>query len=175
MLGNWAADHADEIFKLDNIDALTAYVRVRFPSEDLGGMNLYSLIKLDQFDKSLHEYTYGFNKSYSYWKDDISVKAAAYLYIGSLKDGALRADLITNWQACKYESLLTLQNAAAKNSLWRSTAENFPRNSSSATNQNRGKAPMPMPSHKRSHGIIGQSSHGSHDNFGGNGSKRCFW
>jgi len=27
-LGNWAADHADEIFKLDSIDALTAYVRV---------------------------------------------------------------------------------------------------------------------------------------------------
>ena len=25
-LGNWVADHADEIFKLDSIDALTAYV-----------------------------------------------------------------------------------------------------------------------------------------------------
>ena len=29
-LGNWAADHSDEIFKLDSIDALTAYVRVSF-------------------------------------------------------------------------------------------------------------------------------------------------
>ena len=34
-LGNWAADHADEIFNLDIIDALTAYVRVSFPNMDL--------------------------------------------------------------------------------------------------------------------------------------------
>ncbi len=30
---------------------------------------------------------------------------------------------------------------------------------------------MPMPPYKRSHGSIGQSSHGSHNNFEGNGSK----
>ena len=30
---------------------------------------------------------------------------------------------------------------------------------------------MPMPSYKRSHGNIGQSNHGSHNCFGGNGSK----
>jgi hypothetical protein len=65
-LGNWAGDHADEIFKLDNIDALTAYVRVCFPNEHLEGINLYSLIKLDQFDKSLNEYTQEVNSSYSY-------------------------------------------------------------------------------------------------------------
>ena len=29
-LGHWAADHADEVLKLDNIDALTAFVRVSF-------------------------------------------------------------------------------------------------------------------------------------------------
>jgi hypothetical protein len=59
-------------------------------------MNLYSLVKLDQFDKSLHEYTQEFNYSYSYWKDDISVKVVAYLYIGGLRVGALKADLMTN-------------------------------------------------------------------------------
>ena len=37
--GNWAADHTDEILKLDIIDALTAYVRVSFSNEDLEGMN----------------------------------------------------------------------------------------------------------------------------------------
>jgi len=80
-LGNWAAaDHADNILKLNNIDALTAYVHVRFSTEDLEGMNLHSLIiKLDQIDISLHEYTHEFSSSYPYWKDDISVKAAAYL------------------------------------------------------------------------------------------------
>ena len=138
-------------------------------------MNLHSLIKLDQFDKSLcHEYTQEFNSSYSYWKDDISVMAAAYLYTGGLKVGALRAYLMTYWQACKYDSLLTLQNDVAKKSLWHSDAVNIPRNSSSATTQNRGRAPMPMPSYKRPHGNIGQSCFGSHNSFGGNGSKCAF-
>jgi len=136
-------------------------------------MNLYSLIKLDQFDQSLHEYTQEFNSSNSYWKDDISIKAATYLYIGGLKVGALRADLMDTWQAGKYESLITLQNDVVKNSLWRSAAVNIPRNSSSATTQNRSKAHVPMPSYKRPRGNIGQSSHGSHNNFGGNGSKNA--
>ena len=57
-------------------------------------MNLYSLIKLDRFDKSLREYTQEFNNSYSYWKGDISVKAAAYLYIGGLRVGALSVTAI---------------------------------------------------------------------------------
>jgi hypothetical protein len=67
--------------------------------------------------------------------------------------------------------LLTLQNDAAKNGLWRSNAVNIPRKSSSATTQNKGKAPMPMPPYERPHGNIGQSSHVSQNNFGGNGSK----
>ncbi len=62
-LVNWVADHADENFKLDSIDALTTYVRVSFSNEDLEGKNLYSLIKLDHSDKSLHEYTQEFNNS----------------------------------------------------------------------------------------------------------------
>ena len=64
-LGNWAADRADEIFILDNIDVLTAYVRVIFPNEDLEGMNLYSLVKLYQFDKSFHDYTQELSSFYS--------------------------------------------------------------------------------------------------------------
>ena len=47
--------HADEIFKLDNIDVLSAYVIVGFFNEDMLGNNLYALIKLDKFDKFLHE------------------------------------------------------------------------------------------------------------------------
>ena len=107
-LGNWAVDHADEIVKLEGIDALTAYVRVGFSNEDLERMNVYSIIKLNQFDKSLHQYTQEFNSSYSYRNYDIFVKAATYLYTGGLKVEALRADLMTKWQAYKYDSLLTL-------------------------------------------------------------------
>jgi hypothetical protein len=141
-LGNWAADNADEILKLGNIDALTAYVRVSFSNEGLEGMNVYSLIE--------------FNRSYSYWKDDIYVKAVAYLYIGGLKVGALRAYLMTDWHAGNYDYLIALHNDVAKNSFWRSAFVNIPKNSSSATTHNRGKAHVPKPSYKRPHGSIGQ-------------------
>jgi hypothetical protein len=84
-------------------------------------------------------YTQEFNNSYSYWKDDIYVKAAAYLYIRGSKVGTLRVDLMTNWQAWKYDSLIALQNDVVKNSLRRSIIVlNIPRNSSYATTQNRG-------------------------------------
>ena len=43
--GNWAAYHDDDSFKLDNIDALTAYVRVSFCNKNLEGKNLYSFIE----------------------------------------------------------------------------------------------------------------------------------
>jgi len=51
---------------------------------------------------------------------------------------------------------------------------NIPRNNSSTTTHNMGKAPMPMPSYTRPHGSIGQSNHGNHKSFGGNGSKCAF-
>jgi len=44
QLGNWATNHADEIFKLNNIDALNAYFRASFCNEDLQGKNFYALI-----------------------------------------------------------------------------------------------------------------------------------
>ena len=93
--------HAIQILKLDNIDAVTAYVRVSFSNEDLESKNLYSLIKIDKLNKSLHKYTQEFNNSYSYWKTDIFVKAASYLHIGGVKVGALRAYLMINQQEGK--------------------------------------------------------------------------
>ena len=62
---------------------------------------------------------------------------------------------MTNWHACKYDSLIALQYDDAKNSLWRSAAVNIPRNCSSATTQNTGEAPEPSPSYKRPHDSIG--------------------
>ena len=95
-LGNWVVDHADEICRLDSIDALTAYVCISFYNADLEGKDLHSLIKLDQIDKSLHEYTQEFNSSYYYWENGISVNVVAFLYIGGLKNGSVRVDLMTN-------------------------------------------------------------------------------
>ena len=98
----WAADHADDIFELDSIDALLAYVRVIFSNDEgLEDNNLSSLSKLYHFEKSLHEYIQELNSSYFYWKHDISVKVAAYQCIGGLKVRALRVDVMTNRQACK--------------------------------------------------------------------------
>ncbi len=64
QLGNLAADHADEIFKLNPIDALTAYVRVSFSNEDLEEKKIYSLIELNLFDEILHECIREINSSY---------------------------------------------------------------------------------------------------------------
>jgi len=153
-LGNWAADHAYDIFKIDSFDALTAYVHISFSKKDLEGKNLYSLIKLDQIDNCLLEYTQEFNNSYIYWKDDISVKVVAYLYIGGLKNGSVRADLMTNWQTDKYATLMKLQNDAPISSLWRSSTIITPRCAGSNTHQNKGKSPMMQPTSKRHQSVV---------------------
>ena len=101
-LGNWASDHADESYKLTNVESLCKYVRVSFCIEDLEGKNLYALTELKQNESNLHDYTLSFNNSYSYWKTDITERATADLYIGGLKNGALRAHLMTNWNSNKY-------------------------------------------------------------------------
>ena len=121
-LGNWASDHSAEIYDLKTLDELINYVRVGFSIEDVEGKNFYSLIRVQQGDKSLIGYTQEFNRSYAYWKNSIDIKAAVYIYIGRLKNGALRADLMTNWQFAKYNSIIALQNDAAKNFLWHASS-----------------------------------------------------
>ncbi len=107
-LGNWASDHSTEIYDLKTLDELITYVRVGFSIEDIEGKNLYFPIRLQQGDKSLTNYTQEFNSSYAYWKNSIDIKAAVYIYIGGLKNGSLRADLMTNWQCGKYTSIIAL-------------------------------------------------------------------
>jgi hypothetical protein len=101
-LGNWASDNSAEIYNLKALDELVAYVRVGFSIEDVEGKNLYFLIRVQQGDTSLTYYTQEFNGSYAYWKNSIDIKAAVYIYIGGLRDGALRVDLMTNWECGKY-------------------------------------------------------------------------
>ena len=88
-IGNWAFDHIAEIYDLKTLDKLIAYVRVGFSIEDVKGKNLYSLIRIHQGDKSLTNYTQELNSSCAYWKNSIEIKAAVYIYIGGLKNGAL--------------------------------------------------------------------------------------
>jgi hypothetical protein len=107
---------------MNTLDDLINYVRIGFSIEDVEGKNLYSLLRLDQNDKSMLEYTQEFNSSYAWWKKSIDIKAAVYMYIGGLKNGALRADLMTNWQTGKYATITALQTDAAKNAMWRNTS-----------------------------------------------------
>ena len=116
-LGNWASDQSTEIYNLATVDDLIDYIRVSFSIEDVEGNNLYILLRLEQGEKSLHDYTQEFNTSYAWWKKTIDIKAAVYMYIGGLKNGSLRAVLMTNWQTGKYLSIIALQNDASKNSL----------------------------------------------------------
>ena len=118
-------------------------------------------------------YTQEFNNSYNYWrKDTMSVKVAAYLYIGGLKNGSVRADLMTISQTGKYATLLELQNDAAKNYLWRSSTILTPRSGGSNSHKNKSKNPMTQPTSKRHQPIVyGQNNSGSHGNFGDSASK----
>jgi hypothetical protein len=57
---------------------------------------------------------------------------------------ALRANLMSNWQSCKYTTLIDLQNSVTNISLCRSTSRVTHRSGSSTNNQNKGKAPAPL-------------------------------
>ena len=80
--------------------------------------------------------------------------------------------MLTNWQTGKYATLMELQNDVAKNSLWRSSIVIIPRSGGSGTHQNKGKSPTTLPTFKRYQPIVFRlNNSGTHDNFGGNGSK----
>ena len=82
------------------------------------------------------------------------MKVAAYMYIGGLKNGSVRTDLMTNWKTAKYATLVELQTDVAKNSLWRSSTIITPRQDISNSHHNKGKAPMPQSTSKRHQPIV---------------------
>jgi hypothetical protein len=94
-----------------------------------------------------------------------------YMYIGGLKNGSVRADLMTNWQTGKYATLMDLQTTDAKQSLWRSSRVITPMSDSSSSHHNKGKTLMLQSTSKRHYPIVFKhhtpSSHGS---FGASGS-----
>ena len=78
---------------------------------------------------------------------------------------------MTIWQACKYTSLIALQNDVVNSSLWRSIAVKIPWSGDFGNSQNKGKAHLPMPSYIRPHVSIGHKSYSSYGKFRNNGSK----
>ncbi len=64
-LGNWASDHNTKIYDLATLDDLIDYIRIGFSIEDVEGKNVYILLRLEQGEKTLHDYTQEFNTSYA--------------------------------------------------------------------------------------------------------------
>jgi hypothetical protein len=95
-LRNRASDHNTEIYNLTTVDDLIDYIRVGLSIEYVKGKILYIRLRLEQGETYLHDYTQEFNTSYAWWKKSIDIKAVVYMYIGGLKNGSLRADLMTN-------------------------------------------------------------------------------
>ena len=62
-LGDWASDHNSEIYEMKTMNEPINHVRVGFSIEDIEGKNLYSLLRLEQGEFSLHDYTQEFNMS----------------------------------------------------------------------------------------------------------------
>ena len=91
--GKWASYHSTEIYNIATVDDLIDYIRVGFSIEDVEGKNVNILLRLEQGEKYLHDYTQEFDTSYAWWKKSIGIKAAVYVYIGELENGSFRADL----------------------------------------------------------------------------------
>ena len=115
-LGKWASDNAALINELNTLTALGAFIEVSYAiNEDLAAteyFNLLSLIGLEQQSESLLEYTQAFNRSYDYWKNDISLKATSVLYVKGIKSLALSTKLWLNWINGKYTTLAAFQTNA---------------------------------------------------------------
>jgi hypothetical protein len=73
-LGNWAPDHDTEIYELATVNDLIEYIRAGFSIEDIEGKSLYILLRLEQGEKSLHDYTQEFNTSYAWWKSPSTLR-----------------------------------------------------------------------------------------------------
>ena len=115
-LGKWASDNASLINESNTLTALGAFIEVSYAiNEDLAAseyFNFLSLNGLEQQSESLLEYTQAFNRSYDYWKNDISLKATTILYIKGIKSVALFTILWSNWINSKYTTLIALQTDA---------------------------------------------------------------
>ncbi len=115
-LGRWASDNAPLINELNTLSALGSFMEVSYViNEDLAAaeyFNLLSLNDLDQHSGSILEYTQAFNRSYDYWKKDISLKATSILYIKGIKSIALSTRMWSNWINGKYTTLIALQTDA---------------------------------------------------------------
>ena len=109
-LGHWASTRERCIRELNTVDELVDSVRINFTIGDVVLNKMDDLCTFSQCHlRTLDEYNEEFNGRLKPWMNDISLQASAYLYIGGLQNGLLRANLIANWESIKYTSLQELQ------------------------------------------------------------------
>jgi hypothetical protein len=118
-LGHWAQQNTEALYSLTSVTQLVDLVRSSFVIKDYQAENLNLLIKLDQGNSDVPDYTRKFNDYYSFWKPEVSEKFGTYLYIMGLRSGPLRADLMSAYSLGKFNSLSDLQLHAARSNLCR--------------------------------------------------------
>jgi hypothetical protein len=90
--------------------------------KDYQAENLNLLVKLEQGNLDVPEYTRKFNDYYKFWKPEVSEIFGTYLYIMGLRSGPLRADLMSAYSLGQFNSLSDLQFHAARSNMCKSPA-----------------------------------------------------
>jgi hypothetical protein len=93
-LGQWAQQNTEALYSLTSVTQLVDLVMSSFVIKGYQAENLNFLVKLEQGNSDVPDYTQKFNDYYSFWKSDVSEKFGTYLYIMGLRSDPLRADLM---------------------------------------------------------------------------------
>jgi hypothetical protein len=92
--GHWAQQNTEVLHSLTSVTQLVYLERISFVIKDYQAENLNLLVKLEQGNSDVSDYTRKFNVYHSFWKSEISEKFGTYLYIMGLRFGPLRADIM---------------------------------------------------------------------------------
>jgi hypothetical protein len=104
-LGHWAQQNTEALYSLTSVTQLVDFVRSSFVIKDYQIDNLNMLVRLEQGNSNVPDYTREFNDYHSFWKSDISEKFGTYLYTMGLRYGPLRVDLMSAYSIGKFNSL----------------------------------------------------------------------
>ncbi len=71
-MGHWAQQNTEALYSLTSVTQLVDLVRSIFVIKDYQAENLNLLVKLEQGNSSVPDYTRKFNDYHSFWKSEIS-------------------------------------------------------------------------------------------------------
>jgi hypothetical protein len=101
-LGHWAQHNVEALYSLTCVTQLVDLARYRFVIKNYQAKNLNLLVKMEQGDSDVPNYTQKFNDYHNFWKTEISEKVAACAYIMDLRSRPLRADLMSAYSLGKF-------------------------------------------------------------------------